>query len=70
LQALWCWRQQRGETMRIEEITDEYVGLNPRERAEPDRTAAARYAEVQELQDEISKALRGAFQRHRALVTR
>ena len=70
LQALWCWRRQQGEAVSIEAITDQFVGLNVSERAEPDPKVVERYAELQELQDEISKSLREAFRRHRHFVAR
>ena len=35
LQALWCWRLQRGERVSISQITDEFVQLNRAETAEP-----------------------------------
>src|SRR5947208_13021014 len=35
LQALWAWRRSQGENVSISEITDEFVQLNPAERAEP-----------------------------------
>ncbi len=70
LQALWCWRRQSGDSLQIEAITDAFVGLDPKGTARPNPTNAARYAELQELQDEVSKSLRGTFQRHRAFLTR
>lgn len=69
LQALWCWRRQQGEEVTIEAITDTYVQLNPRETTRPIPEHAARYAQLQSLQDELSRALRPSFSRHRALVT-
>ncbi len=68
LQALWCWRNQRGEKVGIEAITDEFVALNPAQTATPKQANVATYAELQALQDELSRALRGAFGRHRQLV--
>ncbi|MCZ7636275.1 MAG: xylulokinase [Verrucomicrobia bacterium] len=70
LQALWCWRRQLGQALRIEDVTDAFVTLNPSETTEPNPANTALYAELQALQDELSKALRPAFRRHRALVTR
>ncbi len=70
LQALWCWRMQHGEKLSIEEITDRFIDLNAAETAEPDATNAATYAELQGLQDEMSRALRGVFARHRQFVLR
>lgn len=70
LQALWCWRQQQGERVAIGEITDQFVTLNAKETAEPCQQNVAVYAELQALQDEVSRALRPAFARHRQFVTR
>lgn len=69
LQAFWCWRNQRGEKVGIDAITDEFVTLNSSQTATPRRAEVARYAEIQALQDDLSGALRGAFARHRHLVS-
>ncbi len=68
LQALWCWRLQRGERVSIHDITDEFVQLNRAETVEPIAAHARIYRELQELQDETSLALRGVFARHRRFV--
>ncbi len=68
LQALWCWRNQQGEKVGIEAITDEFVALNAAQTATPKKANVRAYAELQALQDELSLALRGAFGRHRKLV--
>jgi xylulokinase len=68
LQALWCWRRAQGEDVAINEITNEFVHLNSAERAEPNAKCVAVYRELQELQDDASKALRGVFARHRKFV--
>jgi sugar (pentulose or hexulose) kinase len=68
LQALWCWRRQEGEKVSIQEITDQFVELNPGETAEPDRHNAEVYRELQVLQDETSLALRKVFSKHRQFV--
>ena len=65
LQALWCWRLQKGEKVRIEDITDEFVTLNKAETTTPKKEAVAVYRELQELQDDLSKSLRGVFAKHR-----
>src|SRR5438874_1980627 len=65
LQALWCWRLQEGEEVSISEITDKFVELNEGETAKPDPKNADVYRELQEVQDEMSSSLRGAFGRHR-----
>ena len=70
LQALWCWRLQQGEKASISDITDQFVGLNTGERAEPNQKNAAVYREMQGIQDEMSAALRGTFRRHRQFLLR
>lgn len=67
LQALWCWRLQRGEKARIEDITDEFVMLNSAETATSRKSAVAAYRELQNLQNELSQSLRGVFAKHRRL---
>ena len=68
LQALWCWRLQRGEKVSISDITGEFVTLNRAETAGPDPKNVAVYRELQALQDEMSQALRGVFTKHRQFV--
>jgi len=68
LQALWSWRLQRGDRVRIDEITDQFVTLNRAERAEPDSKSAAAYASLQQIQDEASRGLRNTFGLHRRFV--
>ena len=70
LQALWCWRLQRGERVSISQITDEFVQLNRAETAEPIGANVKIYRELQQMQDETSLALRGVFVRHRQFVNR
>ena len=68
LQALWCWRLQKGERVNIADLTDQFVTLNKAETAEPDAKNVAVYQELQALQDAASKALRGVFTQHRKFV--
>lgn len=70
LQALWCWRNAAGEKITIQEITDRFVTLNRAETTQPDARNVARYAELQELQNELSLKMRGMFERHRQFVTK
>ena len=70
LQALWTWRRQQGESVAIEDVTDDFVALNRSETARPKAAHVAIYRELQGLQDELSQALRSVFTRHRALVSR
>jgi xylulokinase len=68
LQALWCWRLQKGEKIGISDITDEFVKVNKNETAEPEAKNVAVYSGLQSLQDELSSSLRGAFSKHRKFV--
>jgi sugar (pentulose or hexulose) kinase len=68
LQALWCWRQEKGEKTSIEEITDRFVQLNKSETARPKAAHVEMYQELQALQDELSRSLRGVFGKHRQFV--
>jgi xylulokinase len=68
LQALWCWRLQAGEKVGIHEITSEFVTLNAAQTAQPQPAAVEVYQELQGIQDDLSKALRGVFARHRRFV--
>ncbi len=70
LQALWCWRQQQGEKVAIQEITREFVQVNPAETAQPKAANVAVYAELQAIQDGLSRSLREVFVQHRKFVTK
>jgi sugar (pentulose or hexulose) kinase len=70
LQALWCWRNVSGEKVSIQDITDRYVTLNRAETARPIAKNVAVYAELQELQNELSNKMRDMFVRHREFVTK
>jgi xylulokinase len=68
LQALWCWRRSEGEDISINEITNKFVHLNPAERADPNDKSVGIYRELQSLQDNASKSLRGIFSQHRKFI--
>ncbi len=68
LQALWCWRLQAGEKIAIGDLTDKFVTLNRAETATPKKAAVETYRELQALQDDLSKSLRGVFAKHRRFV--
>ncbi len=70
LQALWTWRLQQGETAAISDITDQFVEVNTVESAVPDLANASIYAELQEVQDQMSTALLRVFKQHRHFVLR
>ena len=68
LQALWSWRLAAGEKVGIADITDRFVTLNRAETVQPNPKAVAAYAELQALQDSLSRSLRPAFAAHRKFV--
>jgi hypothetical protein len=70
LQALWCWRREAGEKVGIHEITSEFVEINSMETATPNPKAVSVYAELQELQDATSLALRDVFRKHREFAVK
>lgn len=68
LQALWCWRLEKGERVAISDLTDEFVELNQAETAEPDRQSVETYGALQAMQDDLSRSLRSVFGKHRQFV--
>ena len=56
--------------MKIEEITDEFVELNPGEVSEPDSKNHEIYKELQGLQNGLSASLLDVFKGHRRFVLR
>jgi D-xylulose kinase len=68
LQALWCWRLQNGEKISINEITDAFVQLNHSETATPTKKNVATYAQLQELQNDLSTR-RNSFSLHRRIIS-
>ena len=43
LQAMWCYRRQKEGKIAIEDICDDFIGLDPNTRAEPDSQTASAY---------------------------
>jgi xylulokinase len=68
LQALWCWRRQRGERVKISDITAQFVRLNQPETAHPAKASVQTCRELQTMQDELSLALRPLFARHHRFI--
>lgn len=68
LQALWCLKLQQGEKVKIEDITDQFVTLNHAETSSPNKKSAAKYRELQQIQDEISYSLRSVFSKYRKVI--
>ena len=69
IQALWCWRNQEGESVKLNDLTDAMVTLNSAETVLPNPTIARRYQELQAMQDQLSSALVPIFPLHRRWVT-
>jgi xylulokinase len=68
LQALWCWRLQRGERVKISDVTGQFVRLNRAEAAHPSKAGVQVYRELQTIQDEMSAALRPVFEKRDRFV--
>ena len=69
LQALWCWRTSQGESCRIEDVTDTFVGINRAETATPNPKAAGIYREWQTIQDQLARTLETPFKAHRKFLS-
>ncbi|MFW6138979.1 MAG: xylulokinase [Spirochaetota bacterium] len=70
LQAMWGYASFQGEGLSISEITDSLVKLNPGTRKEPRPDSAEKYHELFDLQNEVSGALRKAFEKHREIISK
>lgn len=68
LQAMWCWRNNHGENIAINDISDRFVKLNSRESACPTKHNVAVYREKQAIQDQMSEALQPVFDQHRKMT--
>jgi len=70
IQALWCHCIDTGQKVRISELTDSFVELNTDTIKEPRKESVEVYNELFVLQNEVSAALRGAFDLHRTIVAK
>jgi D-xylulose kinase len=68
LQAMWCVAQNRCEKVSINDLSDQFVKLYPRQTAHPNKSNNAVYREIQAIQDQLSIDLRGVFSRHRKFL--
>jgi xylulokinase len=68
-QAKWCWERQQSSKVTIEQITDVWVRPVEETRTLPDAKRAAMYRRLSRLHDQVSGALRQAFDVHREIVT-
>ncbi|UCB45960.1 MAG: xylulokinase [Spirochaetota bacterium] len=70
IQAMWCCINNSGGAVPISQITDSFVKMKEHTRKEPDREATDLYNELFSLQNEVSEALRNAFESHRKTISR
>jgi xylulokinase len=70
IQAAWADARQSKPKTKITTFTDSVVALKEETRCKPDKARAARYRELQDLQDRLSVALRDVFLQQRAIATR
>ncbi len=63
-----CWQQQQGEACSIDALTDRFVKVDRAAVAKPNTRNAARYQDLQVLQDQTALALSKVFSRHRAIT--
>jgi xylulokinase len=68
LQAAWATASREGRKTRIADFTDALVAVDESTRCAPNRKHAARYRELQALQDRLSAALRPIFAAQRKLA--
>ncbi|HEX3731005.1 MAG TPA: xylulokinase [Opitutaceae bacterium] len=68
LQAAWALDRREGRKTKLAELTGRVVALDEATRCVPDRARAARYRELQQLQDRLGLALRGLFPAQRKLA--
>ena len=66
--ALLVGVRPSGEKIGISDLTDQFVKVNPAETAQPKKDNVKVYQDLQALQDETSKSLRGVFGQHRKFV--
>ena len=69
IQAAWCCDNEAGKDTAIADIVGFVVEMDESTRCPPNPNRHAFYLQLQELQDELSGALRRIFCRHRNLVS-
>lgn len=65
LQALWCWRHQKGDPVALSDLTGALVSLNTQETSLPIPEHVERYQQLQSMQNELSRVLQPIFPSHR-----
>ncbi|TVR48919.1 MAG: xylulokinase [Puniceicoccaceae bacterium] len=69
LQAAWCQGRQSAADLCLADLTDKVVKVKEETRCEPDAERHQHYRRLQDLQDELGRALRPVFRKHRALIS-
>jgi xylulokinase len=69
LQAAWCWQRRRDPAVTIRQLAERWVRTDERTRATPIPRNVETYGRLQMLHDQVSGALRAAFDAHRRFVT-
>ena len=70
LQAMWTYKNGIGEKTSIQELTNRYVNVDEETLAHPKPVNVEIYRELQEIQDNVSLALRKTFAKHRKFLTK
>ena len=68
LQAMWCMANNSGEKISINDLSDRFVKLNPRQTVHPIESNTVVYREIQAIQEQISTDLLATFSRHRRFL--
>ncbi len=69
IQALWCFKNFKGESVSISELTDKMVKLDESKRAKPIQKNVKVYQKLQAIQDRMAPQLDGLFESHRKMLT-
>jgi xylulokinase len=70
IQAMWCYSNYNGQKVKVSDLTDSFVKLKEEERKKPQKGPAEIYDELFNVQNEVSSALRKAFDLHRKIVSK
>jgi sugar (pentulose or hexulose) kinase len=68
IQAAWAMSRQKRPNARIASLTEKIVAKDESTRVKPNPRRAARYAQIQQVQDRVSEALRDVFPLQRELT--
>jgi xylulokinase len=64
VQAKWAYALQRGEKIRIQQITDAFIKVDPSTRSTPGKVNSKKYRSVQALHNAVSRANATIFSAH------